>query len=194
MPLYAGCPDFMLTALQNKQNEAMRLVTRRKWEVPGVRLTSTRELLRQCGYLSVRQMAYYHSVATVHKTIVHEQPEYLHKAVTTALTSGVQHDYPTSQRWACSLVRVLITGIPPCFLVSIPVSISRLWYQKSRFQSWYQDSRFESLDSSLDIKTQFSKVSITVSISRLSFKKSQFQSLYQDSNFKILDSSLNIKT
>ena len=97
MPLYAGCPDFMLTALQNKQNEAMRLVTRRKWVVPGVRLTSTRELLCQCGYLSVRQMAYYHSVATVHKTIVHEQPEYLHKAVTTALTSGVQHDYPTSQ-------------------------------------------------------------------------------------------------
>ena len=78
MPLYAGCPDFMLTALQNKQNEAMRLVTRRKWEVPGVRLTSTRELLRQCGYLSVRQMAYYHSVATVHKAIFHEQAEYLH--------------------------------------------------------------------------------------------------------------------
>jgi hypothetical protein len=85
-------------------------------------------------------------------------------------------------------------GSPPVFLVSIPVTITRLWYQKSRFQSRYQDSRFESLFSSLDIKTQFSKVSIPVSISRLSFKKSRFQSRYQDSNFIILNSSLIIKT
>ena len=77
-------------------------------------------------------------------------------------------------------------GSPPVFLVSIPVLISRLWVQKSRFQSWYQDSRFESLNSSLDIKTQFSKVLIPVSISRLRFKKSWIQPQYQDSNFKIL--------
>ena len=97
LPLYAGCPDFLLTALQNKQNEAMRLVTNRKREVLGARLTSTRELLRQCGYMSVRQMAFYYSVATVRKTIVHKQPEYLHEVVTSALSSGVKHHYPTSQ-------------------------------------------------------------------------------------------------
>ena len=70
-----------------------------------------------------------------------------------------------AQRWACSLARVSITGIPPCFFsldiktviskVSIPVSISRLKIWKSRFQSRYQDSVFKSLDSSLDIKTRF---------------------------------------
>ena len=74
LPLYCGYPDYMLSALQIKQNEAMRLVTRKKWEVAGLRLTSTRDLLRQCGYLSIRQMAYSYSVATVHKTLVHKEP------------------------------------------------------------------------------------------------------------------------
>ena len=84
------------------------------------------------------------------------------------------------QRWAVTLARVSITGIPPVFWVLIPVSISRPWSQKSRFQSPYQDSRFDSLNSSLDIKTQISKVSIPVSISRLNYQKSQFQSQYPD--------------
>ena len=55
-------------------------------------------------------------------------------------------------------------GSPPFFLVLIPVSISRLWSQKSWFQSRYQDSRFQSLASSLDIKTQISKISIPADI------------------------------
>ena len=38
-------------------------------------------------------------------------------------------------------------------IVSIPVSISRLKFQKSRFQSRYQDSTIKSLNSSLDIQT-----------------------------------------
>ncbi len=39
------------------------------------------------------------------------------------------------------------------FRVSIPVSISRLKFQKSRFQSRYQDSTIKSLDFSLDVQT-----------------------------------------
>ena len=71
------------------------------------------------------------------------------------------------QRWAVTLVRISITGIPPCFL---------------------------SLNTSLDIKTVISKVSIPVEISRLKISVSWFHSQYQDSNFKSLDSSLNIRT
>ena len=97
LPLYGGAPEYMLEALQKKQCEAMRLVTRRKWEVLGRRLTSTKELLRQCNYLSVRQMIYFYSVATVHKTMVHKTPEYLHEVLCKALSSGVQHRYPTSK-------------------------------------------------------------------------------------------------
>ena len=39
------------------------------------------------------------------------------------------------------------------FRVSIPVSISRLKFQKSRFQSRYQDSTMESLNFNLDVQT-----------------------------------------
>ena len=39
------------------------------------------------------------------------------------------------------------------FKVSIPVSISRLKFQKSRFQFQYPDSTIKSLDFSLDVQT-----------------------------------------
>ena len=97
LPLYGGAPEYMLEALQKKQCEAMRIVTRRKWEVLGRRMTSTKELLRQCNYLSVRQMIYFYSVATVHKTMENKMPEYLHEVLCKALSSGVKHRYPTSK-------------------------------------------------------------------------------------------------
>ena len=81
------------------------------------------------------------------------------------------------QRWAVTLARFLITGIPP-FLslntslkiktviskVLITVSISRLKIWESRFQAQYHDSNFKSLKSSRKLMTQLSKVLITVSI------------------------------
>ena len=95
LPLYGGAPDYMLEALQKKQTEAMRIITKRKWEVVGKKMISNKELLRQCNYLSVRQMIYFYSVATVHKTLVNETPEYLHSVLCQALSSGVKHRYPT---------------------------------------------------------------------------------------------------
>ena len=96
IPLYGGAPHYMLAAVQRSMTEAMRIVTRRRWEVVGRRLTPTAELLRQCGYLSVRQMVFFHSVVEVHKVVVHQAPVHLHQVVQGALTSGVQHRYPTS--------------------------------------------------------------------------------------------------
>ena len=69
LPLFGGAPEYMLQAIQKKQNEAMRLVVKRKWSERGTKLMSTKELLKQCNYLSVKQMVYYHSVAMVHKTL-----------------------------------------------------------------------------------------------------------------------------
>ena len=74
----------------------------------------------------------------------------------------------------------LVHSDPPCLLVSIP----RPWSQKSWFHSQYQDLRFESLNSSLDFKTQISKVSIPVLISRLN---------YLDSSLNIITSFLNLQ-
>ena len=67
------------------------------WELLLVcgKLTSTKELLKQCNYLSVRQMVYYFSVATVHKTLKQQAPVYLYEVLSKALNSGVKHRYPT---------------------------------------------------------------------------------------------------
>ena len=96
LPLCGGAPEYMLAAVQRKMNEAMRVVTRRRWAVLGRRLTSNAELLRQCNYLSVKQMVYYHSVALVHKVVVHQAPVHLYLIIRRALASGVRHQYPTS--------------------------------------------------------------------------------------------------
>ena len=95
LPLYGGAPDYMLAALQKKLNQAMRVVTRRRWEVVGRRLTTTADLLRHCGYLSIRQMAYYHSVNLAHKVLVLQAPAHLHQILRRALSSGVEHQYET---------------------------------------------------------------------------------------------------
>ena len=95
LPVYGGAPEYMLEALQKKQSEAMRLVTRRKWKILGRKMNSTKELLKQCNYLSVRQMVYFYSVAAVHKTLVNETLEYLCNVLCKALESGVKHRYPT---------------------------------------------------------------------------------------------------
>ena len=95
LPLYGGAPNYMITALQHKMNEAMRIMTKRKWDIRGRRVISTAELLNQCGFLSVKQMIYFHSVVAVHKLLVHGEPLYLHKVATKALASGVHHRYPT---------------------------------------------------------------------------------------------------
>ena len=40
-------------------------------------------------------MAYYFSVATVHKTLKQKAPVYLYEVLSKALNSGVKHRYPT---------------------------------------------------------------------------------------------------
>ena len=39
--------------------------------------TPTKTLLRQCNWLSVRQLAHYHTVLSTHKIVITEQPKYL---------------------------------------------------------------------------------------------------------------------
>ena len=96
LPLYCGAPAYMMKALQKKQTEGLGIVTKRKWKYWGQSLVSTAELLKQCNYMSVKQMAFYYSVAAVHKLLVNKQPEYLHQVVCEALASGTKHRYPTS--------------------------------------------------------------------------------------------------
>ena len=66
LPLYGGCPEYLISAIQSKQTEAMRHVTGKRWVVPGRQYVSTAELLKKCGWLSIRQLSFYTTVLTVH--------------------------------------------------------------------------------------------------------------------------------
>ena len=69
--LWGGTEEFLLNSLQIVQNKAARFVTRRDRYTPVV------ELLRQCGWLSVRQLVFFHSASLIYKTIKTTYPKYL---------------------------------------------------------------------------------------------------------------------
>ena len=68
--LWGGCSGYLLDFLQVLQNRAARMVTRLSWFTP----IST--LLKQCGWLSVRQLVHYHSVLLCYKMMNEGKPTY----------------------------------------------------------------------------------------------------------------------
>ena len=75
IPLYGGCPEYLLSALQILQNRAARLATKSSW------YTASAQMLQQLGWLSVRQMIVFHSLVLVFKTRINQKPVYLHSQV-----------------------------------------------------------------------------------------------------------------
>ena len=69
--VWGGTEKFILRALQVVQNKAARCVTRLPW------FTSTRKLLLQCSWLSVKQLSTYHTALQVFKTKQSHKPEYI---------------------------------------------------------------------------------------------------------------------
>jgi hypothetical protein len=59
------------------QSRAARALTRKYW------FTSTRNLLKDCKWLSVRQLVFYQTVFGVHKIVVSGKPENLNKKFST---------------------------------------------------------------------------------------------------------------
>ena len=47
--------------------------------------TSTKTLIKECGWLTVKQMMVYHSLVQLHKTVQSQMPEYLFNRVSTEL-------------------------------------------------------------------------------------------------------------
>ena len=70
--LWGGCSSYLMNSLQIIQNKAARVVTKLDWSAP------TKDLLKQCGWLSVNQLAVYHSVLMVHKVMQTKSPAYLY--------------------------------------------------------------------------------------------------------------------
>ena len=93
--LWGGCGKVLKQSLQKIQNKAAQAVTRSDWSVP------SRENLKQCGWMSVSQLAFFHSVLLVYKTRQSKRPRYLYSMHNSC-------SYPYSTRQAeTRLIRVL---------------------------------------------------------------------------------------
>ena len=77
IPLYDGCPEYLLKSLQVLQNRAARLVTKSGWYTP------SRTMLQQVGWLSIRQMISYHSLILVYKAKQDKKPTYIFNKIST---------------------------------------------------------------------------------------------------------------
>ena len=75
IPLYGGCSDYLLSALQVLQNRAARLVTRLDWWTP------TATLMLQCGWLSIRQMVVYFSILLLFRAKHTKKPYYIYSKI-----------------------------------------------------------------------------------------------------------------
>ena len=125
MPVWMGCEEYLADALQVSQNKAARTVTRLD------RFTSTKVLLLQCGWLSVRQLMLYHSLVLLHKTIRHKKPEFLHQKV----TSGSHQ--PRTRQTIAAAATLAAAGAPrPPSINSCELQITRRsWCWNSVY--WY---------------------------------------------------------
>ena len=87
IPLWAGCSDYLVKALQICQNDAARTVTKHGRYVP------VQKILKECGWWSVKQEMVYHSVLMIHKILIQKSPSYLH----SRLTADGSYYYRTRQ-------------------------------------------------------------------------------------------------
>ena len=66
-----------MNSLQIVQNKAARFVARRGIYTPVV------QLLKECGWLSVRQLVRYHSILLIYKTIQTTSPKYIYSKLSS---------------------------------------------------------------------------------------------------------------
>lgn len=85
---WGGCAEYNLNSLQVVQNRAGRFVARKG------RYTHIKELLTNCGWLSVTQLVFFHSVMLQHKVMKSGYPEYIY--------NRIDIDYPYDTRLAAS--------------------------------------------------------------------------------------------
>ena len=80
MPVWAGCEEYLVNALQIIQNKVARSVTKKDI------LTPTQVLMKECGWLTVKQLLVYNSLLQFHKTIQQHAPTYLYERITDQLS------------------------------------------------------------------------------------------------------------
>ena len=91
--VWGGTQDYIIRALQVSQNRAARVMVGASWYTP------SRTLLRKCGWLSVRQLIAYHTVLTMHRTVVNEKPVYIHDKLTSTSAHNTRHQAKFSNKF-----------------------------------------------------------------------------------------------
>ena len=85
--VYGGCSGYLLAALQVLQNRAARFITRLPW------MTPTCTLLKQCGWLSIKQLVEYHSLVLLFKVKVDRRPTYIYKRIGDSVFSNSRQEF-----------------------------------------------------------------------------------------------------
>ena len=70
--VWGGCEKYLLNSLQIVQNRAARIITRLERDTP------ISIILKQCGWLSMPQLVFYHLVVLVHRVQITGVPNYLY--------------------------------------------------------------------------------------------------------------------
>ena len=82
--LYGGCSDNLLSAIQVQQNRAARSVCKLPWR------TNTNVLLKQLGWMNVKQMVAFYSLKSFHKTKHTGLPKYIHEVISTPFIANTR--------------------------------------------------------------------------------------------------------
>ena len=127
MPVWMGCEDYLVNALQVCVNKVARFVTRLDIFTP------TSVLMQQCGWLPVRQLMAYHSLTLLHKTMKNQAPLYLFKKVTSDLTQYNTRQAAEYQAALASAGVMEQAGVEKCELEISSKSwcwTSVMWYNR----------------------------------------------------------------
>ena len=104
IPLWGASEGYLMKALQVVQNKAARCVTKATW------FTANRQILKQCGWMSIRQLAFYHTVLTMYKMLRSGNPMFLRNKLSR------DFPYPTRQATGGHVRYNLDSVVEGCFI------------------------------------------------------------------------------
>ena len=76
--VWGSCEKYLIKSLQVIQNRAARIVTGKTWWTP------TRRLLKDCRWLSIRQLIFYHTAVQVYKIVKSGKPLFFKQRMSTS--------------------------------------------------------------------------------------------------------------
>ena len=78
--VWGGTENYIIKAVQLMQNRAARCITKQGWFTP------VEILLKQCNWLSIRQLVFFHTAIQVYKVKMSQCPVYIHSKYTPSNT------------------------------------------------------------------------------------------------------------